>query len=146
MNRLLIGVIVGMVALASSGWAVASRSHARSLTLAARVTRLESIARTQLKIDRNQQGFNQATINRVNGFATSTSVAFATTDSSGAAFTTAFCPSGKQLTGGGVAFLGNKYASDRVIYSFPNGDGWSAAANGSSAGRTLEVFAVCARL
>jgi hypothetical protein len=149
MNRLLIGVILGMFALASAGWALAGRTNtnAASLTLTQRVAKLERQMRIQIRINRlNIAQFNNLSsrINALN-ISTHTAISFGTADSNGSAAATALCSSGK-VVGGGAEFIGTKYVSDQIIYSIPSGNGWSAGADGPTAGRTLEVYAICASL
>lgn len=66
---------------------------------------------------------------------THVATSIANTDSNGFAAATALCTSGT-VVGGGAEFIGTKYTGDQIIYSVPNGNGWSAAADGASAGRT----------
>jgi hypothetical protein len=149
-NKLLVGIILGILTLSASNWAFASRSHASapaSRTLAQRVAKLEKMMRIQLRINRLTQAQLRLLGSRLNGLgiSTRTAIAFGTADSNGSAGATAYCGS-DQIVGGGAEFLGTKYVSDQIIYSTPNGNGWSAAGDGPYGGRTFEVYAVCASL
>jgi hypothetical protein len=73
------------------------------------------------------------------------------TDSTNSKSTTATCPSGKRVLGGGARVTGNAAASVTISESFPDSslDRWNATARESDptdAGWQLTVFALCATI
>jgi hypothetical protein len=81
---------------------------------------------------------------------TTVTFAFASTDSTGSATGTAFCPASAPIaTGGGAQFLAPQ-VGDSLIYSRPSSEagqpsGWQAAARkASGSGGSLEIYVVCA--
>jgi hypothetical protein len=150
-TRLLVGIVLGMLALAMSNWALAGRSQgssAQGVSLTKRVAKLERTMRLQLRINRSTKSQLSSFNARLGDLGISTRIvtASSTTAGNSSSAATASCDSDEVVVGGGAGFVGTRYVSDQIMYSTPNANAWSAGGSGPAGIRTFEVYAVCARL
>jgi hypothetical protein len=136
-------VMAALAAALTSGamWALqaqaTSRARADTLTLQARVSRLEHRLNALARLVANEPATPappslQVFTQRGYGFS----------DSSGSVFAEADCPAGSTPTGGGGTF--DPGGSGALLSSIPSGNAWGVAAHGTaSAGFT--TYVVCAK-